>query len=531
MPGTLELESTRVQPDQELFEEPRLQPPGPTAATPFQVNKITLVGVSAYPPETFQPLLARLEGRKVTLAEVNAVAEDITRHYRKDGYLLARTFAPVQQVEQGQLTLKVIEGRVNEVHVDGDSNSRIEGYARNIREEVPLKGETLERNLLLMNDLSGYDARGVLSASPVQEGTDLSVGSELRKWEGFVGFDNRDSRYFGPWQAYGGIGVNNLLDLGDHLGLRGGRSIEGNKMKFYEAQYQLPVGNQGTVLEFLGQHNDGNADNLEFFDPNSNGDTLAVRVTHPWIRTRAETFKTSLAFTWFNGESEYLDDPHLPPSTDDKIRALRLGASYDWTDQHGGRNLVKGELSRGLDVMGASDEDRLNPSRLEGETDFTKLQVDAQRIQDLSGITEGLALYLAVTAQTNFGDRLLAPEQFGVGGQHFGRGYDPSEITGDKGAAAKVELQYNRVHEFGDHPVPTQYYGFWDVGKVWNEDPNAIDSESLASAGLGVHLNVAREMYVSPEVAFPLTRPVSGEEFDDRNGKAPRFYLNFLKLF
>lgn len=256
-------------------------------------------------------------------------------------------------------------------------------------------------------------------------------------------------------------------------------------------------------------------------------------MTHPWIRSRAETFKTSAAFTYFNGESEYLDDPHLPPSTDDRIRALRLGASYDWTDNHGGRNLLKSEISQGLDVMGASSEKRLNPSRLEGQTDFTKLTFDAQRVQDLGGITDGLALYMALTGQVSFGDPLLSPEQFGVGGNSFGRGYDPSEITGDEGLAGKLELQYNRVHEFGDHPVPTQYYGFWDVGKVWNEDPQpgGISSESLASAGLGVHLNVAREMYVSPEVAFPLTRAVSGEEVDGRNGKAPRFYINFLKLF
>ncbi|CAD5108943.1 ShlB/FhaC/HecB family hemolysin secretion/activation protein [Zestomonas carbonaria] len=531
MPGSLEVEATRIQPDQPLYEEPRLQPPGPTATTPFAVSRITLVGVTVYPPETFRPLLARLEGRKVTLAEVNAVADEITQHYRKDGYLLVRTFAPAQQVNEGRLTLKVIEGRVNDVHIDGPSNKRIDGYAENIRKEAPLKGETLERNLLLMNDLSGYDAHGTLSASPVLEGTDLGVGTELRKWEGFFGFDNRDSRYFGPWQAYGGIGINDPLGLGDHFSLRYGRSIEGDKMEFYEGQYQLPVGDQGTVLEFLGQHNDGRADTFSFLNANSSGDTLAVRVTHPWIRSRAETFKTSAAFTWFNGESEYLDEPDLPPSTDDRIRALRLGASYDFVDDHGGRNLFKAELSQGLDVLGASSEKRLNPSRLEGQTDFTKLQLDAQRIQDLSEVTEGLNLYLAITGQTSFGDPLLSPEQFGVGGSHFGRGYDPSEITGDNGVAGKVELQYNRLHSVNDYQVPTQYYGYWDIGKVWNEQPRYVGSESLASAGFGAHLQVARDMFVSPEVAFPLTRSVSAEEIDGNNGKEPRFYINFLKLF
>jgi hypothetical protein len=38
-------------------------------------------------------------------------------------------------------------------------------------------------------------------------------------------------------------------------------------------------------------------------------------------------------------------------------------------------------------------------------------------------------------------------------------------------------------------------------------------------------------MFVSPEVAFPLTRPVNAEELEDNNGKEPRLYINFLKLF
>ncbi|WP_421136539.1 ShlB/FhaC/HecB family hemolysin secretion/activation protein [Pseudomonas sp. NFX15] len=202
-------------------------------------------------------------------------------------------------------------------------------------------------------------------------------------------------------------------------------------------------------------------------------------------------------------------DCDLPPSSDDRIRALRLGASWDFIDNHGGCNLLKGEVSRGLNVMGASSESRVKPSCEGGETDFTKLQVDAQRIQDLSAITPGLDLYLAVTGQTNFGNRLLTPEQFGVGGSQFGRGYDPSEITGDKGAAGKVELPYNRQHQVKDFVVPTQYYGYWDIGKVWSERPAYTGSESMSFAGVDAHVQVAKDLFISPEIAFPLTRSVS----------------------
>ncbi|RWU17213.1 ShlB/FhaC/HecB family hemolysin secretion/activation protein [Pseudomonas alkylphenolica] len=529
MPETLQLPATSVTP--QLEEMPREMTALPADMPRFKVNKVTLIGVTSYPPGTFNPVVARLEGNRVNLGEINAVIDTITQRYRKAGFLLAKAFVPQQRLEGGNLTIQVFEGKINQVAFSGPSNQALERYADNIRQEVPPTSATLERNLLLMNDVSGNDSRGTLKASPVEAGTDLAVENTQRKYEGFIGFDNRDSRYFGPWQVYGGIGINDLTGRGDHLGIRAGKSVEGDKMTFFEGQYELPVGSQGDVLSLLAQHNDGNADTYSFLNANSSGDTLAVRITRPWIRQRDETFKTSAAFTYYNGKSEYFDDPHHSPSSDDRIRAVRLGASYDFIDSYGGRNLAKAELSQGLSIMGASNESRQNPSRAGGETDFTKLQLDAQRLQDLSRLMDGLNLYLAATAQTSFGQALLSPEQFGVGGSEFGRGYDPSEITGDRGFALKTELQYNRIHAMKGYAIPTQYYAFWDFGKVWSEAPSWETTQSLSSAGFGAHLQVFKDTYVTPEIAFPLTRSVSAEELDDDNGKAPRLYINFLKLF
>ncbi|MDH0288646.1 hypothetical protein N7414_05930 [Pseudomonas sp. GD04087] len=167
--------------------------------------------------------------------------------------------------------------------------------------------------------------------------------------------------------------------------------------------------------------------------------------------------------------------------------------------------------------------------RYEGQTDFTKLQVDTQRLQDMSWITVGPNLHLALAGQTSFGDELLTPEQFDVGGSQFRSGYDPSEIAGDKGLVGKVELQCSRYHEFSKHPVPTQDFGHRGVGKVWNEELRYMHAENLASAGFGAHFLVASYTYVSPELAFPLTRSLSAEELQGKNGKSPRVYL--LKLF
>lgn len=502
------------------------------AALPFTVDQVQLLGVTRYPQDAFDDLTAGLVGHPVTLDDVGRVTRQVTARYRADGYLLVRTYVPAQSLDRRVLTLQVMEGRLDQVKIEGHGSRAMERYLENLRSEQPLTEATLERNLLLINDLPGNQASAVMAPAGSGAGTDMYVkNEEFRRWDGFLGLDNRSSRYYGPWQAYGGVNLNDATGIGDRLSLRGGTSLEGDQLRFYEAQYEAPVGSNGGMLSLLAQHNDGRADLPSYLNANSQGDTLAMRYAYPLIRSREQTLKISAAFTWFNGNSEYLDDPSLPPSTDDRIRAIRLGTSWDFTDTHGGRNLFKGELSQGLDVMGASKQGRVNASREGGRTDFTKLQLDAQRVQNLSWITPDLELYLAATGQTSFGEPLLSPEQFGVGGNTFGRGYDPSEIAGDSGIAGKVELRYSVRPEVGGYAVPTQFYTYLDAGRVWNAAPYYVRTESLVSAGFGAHLSIAKDMYLTPEIAFPLTRSVAAEEYRGRNGNAPRYYLNFIKLF
>jgi len=77
------------------------------------------------------------------------------------------------------------------------------------------------------------------------------------------------------------------------------------------------------------------------------------------------------------------------------------------------------------------------------------------------------------------------------------------------GVAGKVEFQYNRLRKIKDFVLPTQYYSYWDIGKVWSEEPRYVGSENLSSAGVGAHFQVLKHLLISPEVAFPLTDSVS----------------------
>jgi hemolysin activation/secretion protein len=104
-------------------------------------------------------------------------------------------------------------------------------------------------------------------------------------------------------------------------------------------------------------------------------------------------------------------------------------------------------------------------------------------------------------AQKSFSPLLLT-EQFGLGGDHFGRGFDPSEITGDDGVAGAVELQYTRDPGLS-FLKSYQLFTFYDAGAVWQRAPGS-GHQSLSSVGGGVRLWLPHGLDAEVEVTHPL---------------------------
>ena len=233
------------------------------------------------------------------------------------------------------------------------------------------------------------------------------------------------------------------------------------------------------------------------------------------IRQREENLTSRIAFETQDTRSNILGTP----LTRDHIRALRLGLNYQIADSWEGLNAFNGTLSHGLDIMGASQPGALNLSHAGATADFTKFNIDASRVQ---GITDDWNVFTALSAQVA-SDNLYSSEQFGYGGQAFGRAYDSSEITGDQGINGSAELRYNGIEQqYHVQPVP---YGFYDMGAVWNNGINQTTPyASGSSTGAGLRLLTDFGLSTNLGFAFPLTRkianPITG------NGKSPRIFFS-----
>jgi len=145
----------------------------------------------------------------------------------------------------------------------------------------------------------------------------------------------------------------------------------------------------------------------------------------------------------------------------------------------------------------------------------------------LQGIIQDWSLLMTAAFQRASGP-LYSVEEFGYGGQAFGRAYDSSEISGDHGAAGSLELRYDGWNNL--QPVSISPYAFYDIGVVWNDDTSQAKRESGASAGFGVRVSSDIGITGNIGIAFPLTRenetPVYGQ-----NAEQPRIMLQISQSF
>lgn len=525
---------------EQRFEQPRVPQSRPETTVPvpgvapapaeaarirFELRRIEIQGHTVYTDaelaETYQDFL----NKDVSLADIYTVAERITAKYRADGYVLSRAVVPAQTISDGTVRITVVEGFVSNVIFQGEPNWLHQTYAEKIKASRPLRFSDLERYLLLMNDVPGTVARGVFAPSrDVPGGSDLTVVLDRKPVDGFVGMDNRGTRFSGPFQILTGLGFNDVTGMGERVTLRYITATQTDELRYGEFGADVPISTEGTRFQLIASRSNTHSGyTLKPLDVKGYGTTVTGRVTHPLIRSRERNLSLFGSFTARDSEQEILGTENF----DDRLRIVRVGASYDFIDSWRGITLIAVEVSQGLDAFGARETGSSNLSRAQGRSDFTKVTLDVSRLQNIVG---NLNLFLAFSAQKTPNQPLLASEEFGLGGAQFGRAYDPSELTGDDGWAARAELQYN-------DPIPFelirgyQLYAFYDGGVVYNHDAGSERSESLASAGVGTRFNLTDQISGYVELAVPLTRGVQGVSTEPDEQDDPRIFFSLVARF
>ncbi|MDR3424761.1 MAG: ShlB/FhaC/HecB family hemolysin secretion/activation protein [Alphaproteobacteria bacterium] len=476
----------------------------------FVLKGIVIDGATVYKAEDLASAYQDKIGQEISLLDAREIAARITAHYRNDGYILSQAIVPVQTITNGELHIRVVEGYLDNVTFEGDVGSdrekrALESFADKIKATHPTKMADLERYMLLMNDLPGETVTGLIRPAESQFGAaDLVLTVNQKVVEGSYTFDNRGSKYIGPWEHTFMLGANSLLDSFDHTQLRVETADPLKELFGIQLQHDEILDSEGTKLSLSASHfrTEPNSSYLEGLHVVGDSDLFEAKVSHPFMRLREQTIVGTAIFDVHNTSNDLPDIPYTLST--DRLRVARVGGLYSFLDDMLGSDLVNVQLSQGMNIFNAtsSGDVRSNPI---GNSAFTKTNFDVSRLQQLPG---NFSFLTGATAQYSF-DPLLTDEQFSLGGADYGRAFDPAEALGDSGIAGKFELRYDgRV----DEPYFDSYqlFTFYDVGEAWVRGAAATgvaSDSSLSSMGLGARTNFTSYLSSSLEFDVPVIRP------------------------
>jgi hemolysin activation/secretion protein len=469
--------------------------PEPTSGAQVMVNDIQVIGSSVFGDREFTPIVSPYEGRELGLAELRKVADAITNLYLEQGYITSRAVLSEQTVTGGIVQIRVIEGELESIQVEG--TQRLASYVRdrvNLANRKPLSQVALESQLqLLRTDPLLSQIEASLRAGTGEGQSQLIVRVlEAPTISGRAFIDTHSPESVGIARTGVDLNYNNLLGLGDRLSLSASRNTSGGSTA-YSVTYGVPLNALNGTLEarYLPSAFNLVEPALAALGIEGSSDTYELTYRQPIIRKPSEELALSLGFRHRTGETLISDV--VIDST--RASVFQFGQDYLRRDRTGAWG-VRSQFNLGTGLLDATVRDQ-------GEADgqFFSWLGQVQRAQV---INRDNLLLLQGSLQLS-ADSLLGSDQFIVGGANSVRGYGQNARFGDNGFRASMEDRMTVLHNENGSPA-VQIAPFLDAAGIWNQGEETSDQRFLMGTGVSFITNLVEDVQARLDVGVPLIK-------------------------
>ena len=496
------------------------QPQATPGGQSITVTGFHILGQNVIPDSELQPLLADSVGTERTFAQLEQLAGRISKHFRDQGYIVARAFIPAQQISDGIVTINVIVGQYGRLDIRNQSTLStpyLETVTSSLKSGDPIRQAPLERVLLLLGDSSGVTLKSTLTPGKEPGTADLILElSDAARVTGQLYSDNWGNRFTGDVRGGLSVTVNNPSTTGDSFSLGG--LYAGSGLHNYNAAYSLPTGPSGAKLGIsysrvsylLGE---------AYASLNASGiaKTTSLYESYPVLRSR------DLNLNWRIGyDHKDLQDQINLSGTDVKKTADTWNLSFNGDSRDssgGGATSFDLTLSHGRLHLDSADA-RSADADANTAGSYTKATLNLLRQKYL---TERLSYSLSFNSQLA-SKNLDSSEKLFLGGASGVRAYPQGEASGDQGYLFTGELRWNM-------PTPQiQVAAFLDNGRVTlNKSPwdSSDNSRTLTGAGLGIIFSRPSDYSLRLDYAWKITSKAANSD-TDKNG---RFWVRGIKYF
>ena len=186
--------------------------------------------------------LSRLQG--LTIGQLQQMADAVTKYYHDKGYFLARAVIPAQEIKDGVVNIRVLEGRLEKTITDGNkrySDTALAAPFKPLLGELVTVGRT-EDALLTLSHYPGLSAAGVFRPGTDIGTTDIVVNVQNeREFDGSARYDNDGTQFTGRRRLVGVFDWNNMTGGADLLQVTALKTFSPSNSTFGDIRYQHPV--------------------------------------------------------------------------------------------------------------------------------------------------------------------------------------------------------------------------------------------------------------------------------------------------
>lgn len=521
--------------------------PGTTSTATVQVGRISVEGVGEHPASGLSrasvETVANQALREISpslpaalsFAQIEQITARITQTYRDAGFLVSVAYIPPQQIGDSQLlTLKVIEGRVGRILVQGSQRYRDDQLSASSLGLIgrPLRQRELDRALLYARDLPGVSVTSVLQPGQNEGETDIVLVAKdsAHPYEISAGLSNHGTDSTGKYRAEVGISAFNALGAGDVLAASLGYGL--NPADSWQAALSLSI--PSSKVDGLSAIAGISRSEMEI----NSGPFAAMGLTGPttlfyagsdWKFIQRNDLQVQASARWIHEESE-LEGLGMLLSRH-SFDVLDAGVSLRHTDRRWrGMNLAQVSLRKSVN----DESSPFNWLYTSHAAYFWVARMSVARLQALPG---NQRLLLRGSAQ--FTEDALTPlEQFSVGGPTSVRAYPLSNALGDRGVQATFEYQVS-APGFADRPSPFDGRRWGDLIDMnlfydWGRTSPAPDNRrlgvlpiTLEGAGLGIGLRLPWK----PELRLDMSAAKPTGSYSGSDQRSTQYWARISSTF
>lgn len=460
-------------------EAPAVQP-DPSAVS-FMVKEVRFTASEIFTAEELRAFAAAHEGRVQTLADLQKLVAAINAEYRKRGIVTAQAVLPPQDVSAGTVLIRLVEGRLGAIHIEGNASTA----ANYITNRIGLKpGElvdlpALERDMLIFNRTNDVQLRARLVPGQVFATTDLQLQLAEPPQHVVRAFvDNGGNRGTGEERISLTYFNRSVFGYRDDFSLS---TTKSSGLQSYSASYRIPFNRIGGRVGLSYHHDD-------------------TQIKYGPLRTLDITGESSSTVL-------SLRQPiHIGKTTQvDLLGGARDRRMENWISGVFLSRTDTSDASIGLEAQMADASGFWIGNYLytRGHADVADVRSDywhgrgwLRRHLNISDTWSALG---TVTFQHTQIEQLPTSEQFLIGGEGTVRGYPAGTWIGENGYTASVELHHPLGGVLlGNGVTRLDARGFFyvDYGHVRPyRPPNSTSRshEQLTSIGWGVNAKIGKQ--------------------------------------